>query len=247
MSLHNRNPIALLLALIPSTLAVVVWLNTSSALVCLALWLIVFAMMRQLRALWHPSTLAVVIAAMTAAVSMSLYGQSGGAVLWAWGPAVISQHSLAIAEATAVRVLAIAIPSIVLFRAIDLTRLADALEQTLRLPARAVWGSFAGLRQLELAQEDWRVVQLARRARGVTNRNPVRRAGIALFAVFSLAIERGGELAIAMEARGLGVKPRVPARQMPVQAADWVIVAVGVVIAVAVGWVAMRTGGSIAA
>ena len=245
--LQRRNPIALLFALIAPTLAVVLWLNLASALTCLALWLLVFACTGQLKALWHPAVAAVLIAALTAAVSMTLYGKSSGQVYWSWGPAVISDGSIAIAAATVARVLAIAIPSVVVFRAIDLTRFADALEQTLRLPARAVWGSFAGLRQIELAQNDWHVVRLARRARGVTSRNPIRRSGTALFAMFSLAIERGSELAITMEARGLGVSPRVSARQMPFNAPDWVFVAVGVTIAGVVGWVALTTGGSIAA
>ena len=244
--MERLNPLALLLAVIPSSLAVVAWLNAASALLALALWLIVIVLTGHARALWHASIAAVLVAAATATVSMSLYGRFSGEELWRFGPALVSTGSLEIAGATALRVLAIAIPAVVAFRLIDLTRFADALEQTLRVPARWVWASFAGLRQLELAESDWHVARMARRARGLSGGNPVRRLGSGLVAVFALALERGAELTVTLHARGIDLGRRRPSRPMRWGRVEWLTVGLGAAIGVAVAVVAVAMGGSIA-
>jgi energy-coupling factor transport system permease protein len=111
------------------------------------------------------------------------------------------------------RVLAIGLPALALFITIDTTRLADSLAQTLHLPARFVLGALAGTRLIGLAVEDRRTVTLARRARGVGDRDLFRRAAGTAFSLLVLALRRGSALAIAMEARGFGSPtPRTWAR-----------------------------------
>ncbi|ALX65804.1 energy-coupling factor transporter transmembrane component T family protein [Microbacterium sp. XT11] len=144
------------------------------------------------------------IAAPLSAVTIALYGAQSGEVHVEWLFLRVSDGSLSLAAATAVRVLAIGLPSVVLFVTVDPTDLADDLGQRLRLPARFVIGALAGMRMLGLLADDWRALALARRARGVADQGRVRRALGMAFALFVLAIRRGSSLATAMEARGFG-------------------------------------------
>ena len=128
----------------------------------------------------------------------------------------VSEGSLVLALATTLRVLAIALPSVVLFATVDPTDLADGLGQVLRLPARFVLGALAGLRMVGLFLDDWRALELARRARGVADRGRIRRFLGMAFALLVLSIRRGSKLATAMEARGFGAPgPRTWARESP--------------------------------
>lgn len=238
------NPLALLAALIPSSIAVILWLNPWSSAGALVGWLLVALWIGWIRRLTLPVLGGLTFAALTAAVSMALYGQSSGQVLWEFGPAQVSTGSLEIAFATAIRLLALAVPAVLVFQEIDLTRLADAFEQTLRWSPRVVWGGFAGLRQIELAQSDWQVVSRARRARGIDT--PWRGALVRLYAMFALAIERGGELAVTLEARAIARSGRVPTRPIAWRRRESWCVLAGVLFGVLIGWVAVNTGGSLA-
>lgn len=144
------------------------------------------------------------IAAPLSAVTIALYGATSGTVHVEWLVMRVSDGSLTLAAATAVRVLAIGLPAVVLFVTVDPTDLADDLAQRVRLPARFVVGALAGMRMLGLLVEDWRALALARRARGVADQGRVRRTLGMAFALLVLAIRRGSSLATAMEARGFG-------------------------------------------
>lgn len=144
------------------------------------------------------------IAAPLSAVTLALYGASSGTIYFEWFVMRVSEGSLVLAAATAVRILAIGLPAVVLFVTIDPTDLADDLAQLARIPARFVIGALAGMRMLGLLVEDWRALSLARRARGVADEGRWRRLFGMAFALFVLAIRRGTSLATAMEARGFG-------------------------------------------
>ncbi|TML21008.1 MAG: energy-coupling factor transporter transmembrane protein EcfT, partial [Actinobacteria bacterium] len=80
---------------------------------------------------------------------------------------------LAAALGIALRIPAVALPGIVVFATTDPTDLADALVQNVRLPARFAIGALAAFRLVPLLGEEWRVLALARRARGIdAGRNP---------------------------------------------------------------------------
>lgn len=242
----NNHPFALILALIPASVAVILWFNPVSAAVALLGWVMAALLLGLGRHMRTIAVGAVCIAAIASAVSMALYGRDAGELVWQFGPVTVSDGSINVAFITAIRVLALAIPAVVLFRAIDVTRLADAFEQTAHTPATIVWGSFAGFRQLELARVDWQTVSLSRRARGLARQGRIRNAGEILVAMFALAIERGGELAITMHARGLGVTRRVPARPIRWRTRDSLILLYGILLGILTAMVALQTGGSVA-
>ncbi|MBO0981562.1 energy-coupling factor transporter transmembrane protein EcfT [Microbacterium sp. SD291] len=183
------------------------------------------------------------IAAPLGAVTIALYGVNSGEIHFEWLLMRVSDGSLSLAAATAVRVLAIGLPAVVLFVTVDPTDLADDLAQRLRLPARFVVGALAGMRMLGLLVEDWRALGLARRARGVADQGRIRRALGMAFALFVLAIRRGTSLATAMEARGFGgTGARSWARESVWTWRDTVLVLSSAVIPVVAIWVAVATG-----
>jgi energy-coupling factor transport system permease protein len=119
----------------------------------------------------------------------------------------------------------------VLFVTVDPTDLADGLAQVLRLPARFVLGALAGLRMVGLFIDDWRALELARRARGVADRGRYRRFFGMAFALLVLSIRRGSKLATSMEARGFGAPvERTWARQSRFCGREWVLMAIGAAI-----------------
>lgn len=148
-----------------------------------------------------------------AAVSMALYGQPSGRVWFGWFLVRVTDGSLALAVAVFVRMLALGLSAVLLFGGIDPTDLGDGLAQVLRLPARFVLGAVAGVRMMGLLVDDWRMLGLARRARGLGDTGRLRRWLTMAFALLVLALRRGSRLATAMEARGFGATgPDAPVR-----------------------------------
>lgn len=144
------------------------------------------------------------VIAPVAGVSMLLYAAPGGQVFFSFGFAHISEASIQLALAVSVRVVALGLPTILLFARTDPTEVADALAQVAHLPSRFVLGVLAGTRMLGLFVDDWRTMALARRARGVGDRGALRRLAGMSFVLLVFAVRRGTKLAMAMEARGFG-------------------------------------------
>jgi energy-coupling factor transport system permease protein len=237
------NPVAKLGAalLIAFTLALSVDAVSAGAALLLEAVLLPFAGVGW-RAFWRRSA-AVWIAAPLAGLTIALYGRASGTVYASWLLVQISDGSLHLALVTVLRVLAIALPAVALFATVDPTDLADGLAQVLRLPARFVLGGLAALRLAGLMRDDWRALELARRARGVADRGRLRRfAGLA-FALFVLAIRRGSSLATAMEARGFGGSaPRTWARPSRFGLHEVLLLALSAVIAAAAVIAAVASG-----
>ncbi|MEE2814549.1 MAG: energy-coupling factor transporter transmembrane component T [Actinomycetota bacterium] len=139
-----------------------------------------------------------------AGLSMLLYAEPEGEVLFSFGFAAISEGSIALAVAVTLRVIALGLPTILLFGRTDPTELGDALAQVAHLPSRFVLGALAGARMLGLFLDDWRTMSLARRARGVGDHGALRRFFSMAFVLLVFAVRRGTKLAMAMEARGFG-------------------------------------------
>ena len=148
--------------------------------------------------------LPLVIFAPVAGLSMLLYAEPAGRIYWSWGFATVSEDSVQLAIAVSLRVVALGLPTILLFGRTDPTELADALAQVAKLPSRFVLGVLAGTRMLGLFLDDWRTMGLARRARGVGDRGVLRRFFSMAFVLLVFAVRRGTKLAMAMEARGFG-------------------------------------------
>lgn len=219
------NPAVALIATAVLTVPLLISLDPVSAGVALALELILLPFSGVNWSLLWRRTWPIWVAAPLTALTIALYGRTSGEVFVQWWAIRISEGSLELALATLLRVLAIALPSVVLFVGVDATAFADALSQVLRLPSRFVLGALAGLRLVGLFLADWREIELARRARGVADAGRIRRFFGAAFALFVLSIRRGTTLATAMEARGFGSGvPRTWARPSRVHGVDVVLV-----------------------
>jgi energy-coupling factor transport system permease protein len=153
-------------------------------------------------------TAAVAGAAVLVAITIALYGRGSGTEYLAIGFVRISDGSIGLAIATALRLIAVALPAVVLLTDLDATRLADALGQRLHLPDRFVLAGLAGVRLFEVLGDDWRTIALARRARGVGDSGRIRRLPGQTFTLLVVALRRAVTLATAMEARGLGAPGR---------------------------------------
>ena len=230
------NPVAKLVAAAVLAVCLVLTIDPVSAGVALVLELALFPWLGiPWRTFWR-RTLPVWIAAPLTAFTIALYGRTSGTVHVEFLFVRISDGSLEFALATLLRVLAIALPAVVLFATIDPTDLADGLAQVLRLPPRFVLGALAGVRLMGLAMDDWRSVALARRARGVADRGVVRRFFGQAFTLLVLSLRRASTLATAMEARGFGAPGvRTWARESRWGARDWLLIATGA----AVGGIAL--------
>lgn len=241
--LATLNPVAKLGASVIVTVALLLSIDPVSAGVALILELVLLAFaglpVRTILARTAP----VWIAAPLAGLTTVLYGQLSGTVYVQWWAVEISQGSIGLGAATALRVLAIGLPAVLLFVTIDPTDLADGLAQLLRLPARFVIGGLAGLRLVGLFAEDWRALTLARRARGVAESGAIRRFLGQSFALFVLSLRRGTKLATAMEARGFGASAqRTWARPSVFRARDWAALAVALAVAAVAVTAAIAAG-----
>ncbi|MBF4562288.1 energy-coupling factor transporter transmembrane protein EcfT [Microbacterium sp. VKM Ac-2870] len=225
------NPVAKLAASAVIALPLILTLDWVSAAVALALESVLFVFAGlSWREFWM-RTWPVWLAAPLTAVTIALYGAASGQMYVDWLLVRVSEGSLTLALATFFRVLAVALPSVVLFVTVDPTDLADGLAQLLRLPARFVLGALAGLRMVGLFLDDWRALELARRARGVADRGRIRRFVGMAFALLVLSIRRGSKLATAMEARGFGAPGvRTWARPSRFGRREWLLVMAGAAI-----------------
>ena len=175
-----------------------------------------FTPLRVVRSTWP-----IFLGAPGSALAIILYGKSGGATFWQWGMIHITQRSLDLALATALRILAIGIPAIITVLGIDATDLADAFSQVLHLPDRFVYGGLAGMRLFTVLKDDWAALTASRRSRGLGDENRFKAFMPQAFALLVLSIRRSTTLATAMEARGFGGStPRTHARVSQVRPRD---------------------------
>lgn len=226
------NPVAKLLAAVLLSIALLLSIDWISAAVALGLEGVLLLWGGLSLRLLALRTAPLWVAAPLAGITTVLYGKDSGSVLWQLGFVSVTEGSLSLGVAIALRILAIGLPGIVLFATTDPTDLADGLGQVFRLPARFVLGGLAALRLVGVLIDDWRQLAFARRARGVGDRGRIRRFGGQAFALLVIAVRRGSTLATAMEAKGFGSEiTRSWARPSPFGAREVLLIAVGVGIA----------------
>lgn len=245
--MNNINPLAKLVAALIIGFVLLLSLDpvSSSVALVLEIALLPFSGLSAHR-LWRSLT-PVLIAAPFAGLATLLWGRGGGEVLWAWGPWTVTSGNLLLAITVVIRVVAVVLPSVILFASTDPTDLADALAQLWKLPVRFVYGALAAIRQLSLMGDDWRMLSLTRRARGIAgSRNPVnlvRSLGNRSLSFMVIAIRRGSLLATAMEARGFdGDHPRTWARTSLFTRRDGLFIAGAALIALIAVTAAVLTG-----
>ena len=169
-----------------------------------------------------PAAGPLLVAAPLAGVTMVLYGRPSGETYlrlgWCTSPRARSPSALA----TRPRLVAIALPAVVLLATIDPTDLADGLAQSLRLPGRFVLGALAGLRLVGLFLQDWRALELARAPAGSPTRAGCGGSPGRCWRCWCSRSDGAAELATAMEARGFdGPTARTWARPRPSAAPRW--------------------------
>ena len=242
-AVYRINPVAKFTTSFVLSAVLVLSIDWVSALVALALEFVLFFWAGLSFRTFVRRTLPIWIAAPLGAFTILLYGRPSGETHFQFLLITISDGSIELAIATFLRMLAIGLPAVVLFVTIDPTDLADGLAQVWRLPARFVLGALAGLRLIGLFLDDWRSLELARRARGVADTGKLRRFASQAFALFVLSIRRGTKLATAMEARGFGGETkRTWARESRLRWPDAVLIALGLLVAATAATVSIATG-----
>ncbi|NQX25338.1 ATP-binding cassette domain-containing protein [Curtobacterium sp. VKM Ac-2852] len=237
------QPVASLIGVLALGVCLVLSLDVVSAAVALALELALLPLLRLPVRTLLLRLAPVLVAVPLTAVSIALYGRPSGREWFDLGFAHVTDGSLTLALATALRVVAVGVPAIALFVRVDPTDLADGLAQVLQLPARFVLGALAAVRMMTLLVDDWRQLAMARRARGLADSGRLRRGATMAFALLVLALRRATTLAVAMESRGFGAPGRRTwARVARFAGPEWAMVAVLVGIGVVSIAVAVSVG-----
>jgi energy-coupling factor transport system permease protein len=229
--LARRNPVAKLGAALLFSLPLIATLDPLTPAIGVAIELAVLPLFgvgyrAVARRAW-PLTLA----AGGVVVAMVLFAASRtGDLLFALGPFDITTGVVSSALGLVLRIFAVALPGIIVFATTDPTDLADALVQNARAPDRFAIGALAAFRLVPLLGQEWQMLSLARRARGIdAGRNPLavlRLFGSTAFALLVGALRRGGRLAVAMDARGFDSgQPRTYARRQVFTGADAALLA----------------------
>jgi energy-coupling factor transport system permease protein len=174
--------------------------------------------------------LPLLVAAFAIAVLNTLLAPHQKGLLVQIGPVALGQATMLEGAAVGLRIVGIAVAGVLALATIEPTDLADGLVQHLHAPPRFALGALASLRMLPVLADEWRLIGLARRARGMeAGRNPLVAVQLAtgrLFTLLVAAIRRGTRLALAMDARGFGERPcRTVARPRDVVRADWLLIA----------------------
>ena len=241
--LEKANPLSLLGAALIPAIALLSTIDLVSAGVAVAFVLAGLPLVARGVSRLGLRMLPVVLASGFSAITIALYGETSGAMFFEWGLIQVSEGSLSLALATALRIIAIGAPAVLLFSQVDATRFADALAQQARAPENFVVGGLAGLRLLDVVAGDREVREWMVRSRGRGDRGVLRRVASVAFTTFVLAIRRSHTLAMAMEARAFGLhSSRTHFRTSLFPARDYLWIAGGAVVgALSVG-AALLTG-----
>jgi energy-coupling factor transport system permease protein len=187
------------------------------------------------------------LAALTVGILNTLLApQQSGATLRI-GPLVIGSDNAVTGIGLGLRLMGIAYSGVLALATTDPTDLADSLIQQLRFSPRFAVGALAGARLLPILADEWQILSLARRARGVqAGRSPIAAVRLLfgqLLGLLVAAVRRATRLATAMESRGFGALAcRTIARPLAVGRGDWLLLAgaaglgvVAIVVSVALG------------
>jgi len=230
-ALARRNPLAKLAAALVFSFTLIATLDPVTPAIAIAVELALLPLFGiSYRALGRRAW-PLLLSAAGIVLTLTLFaGERTGATLVGLGPILVTTGVLNTAFGLGLRVIAVALPSVIVFATTDPTDLADALIQNVKASPRFAIGALAAFRLVPLLAQEWQLISMARRARGVdAGRSPVAKLRLFASTAFALlvgAIRRGTRLATAMDARGFdsGV-PRTVARRQRFGAADAVLIA----------------------
>ncbi|MGW0434330.1 energy-coupling factor transporter transmembrane component T family protein [Micromonospora sp. NPDC003197] len=228
--LARRNPVAKLAAALLFSFTLIATVDPVAPAVAIAIELAVLPLFGIRYGTLARRSWPVLASALGIVLTMVLFAaERTGPILVTAGPIVVTTGVLATALGLALRMVAVALPGVLVFATTDPTDLADALIQNAKAPARFAIGALAAFRLVPLLAAEWQMISMARRARGVdAGRNPVAKLRLFVSTAFALlvgAIRRGTRLATAMDARGFDAgTPRTNARQQRFTAADTALI-----------------------
>jgi len=237
--LARRNPVAKLAAALVFSCLLIATLDPVAPAIAIAVELAVLPLFGVRYRVLARRAWPLLIGAVGIVVTLVLFAaERDGRVLVEAGPAVVTTGVLMTALGLVLRMLAVALPGVIVFATTDPTDLADALIQNAKAPPRFAIGALAAFRLVPLLGQEWQMISMARRARGVdAGHNPVARLrlfGSTAFALLVGAIRRGTRLAVAMDARGFDAgTPRTVARQQHFTTADTLLVLAAALLAAA--------------
>ncbi|MDO3701956.1 energy-coupling factor transporter transmembrane component T [Micromonospora sp. C28SCA-DRY-2] len=229
--LARRNPVAKLAAALVFSFIMIATLDPVAPAIAVAAELAVLPLFGVRFRVLARRAWPLLLGAVGILVTLVLFAaERSGRVLVEAGPAVVTSGVLLTALGLVLRMFAVALPGVIVFATTDPTDLADALIQNAKAPARFAIGALAAFRLVPLLGQEWQMISLARRARGVdAGRNPLARLRLFVSTAFALlvgAIRRGTRLAVAMDARGFDADtPRTVARRQRFGAADVLLIA----------------------
>ncbi|MEH0845904.1 energy-coupling factor transporter transmembrane component T [Micromonospora sp. CPCC 205711] len=235
--LARRNPVAKLAAALVFTFVLVATLDPVAPAIAIAVELAVLPLFGIRYRVLARRALPLLASGLGILVTLVLFAADrSGPVLLDAGPLLVTQGVLVTALGLVLRTFAVALPGVIVFATTDPTDLADALIQNAKAPARFALGALAAFRLVPLLGQEWQMIAMARRARGVdAGRNPVAKLRLFISTAFALlvgAIRRGTRLAVAMDARGFDAgTPRTVARRQHFGRADWLLIAAAAVLA----------------
>ncbi|MER7418703.1 energy-coupling factor transporter transmembrane component T [Micromonospora peucetia] len=228
--LARRNPVAKLVAALVFSFVLIATLDPVAPAIAIAVELAVLPLFGvRLRVLARRAW-PLLVGAVGVVVTLVLFAaERSGRVLVDAGPVVVTSGVLLTALGLVLRMFAVALPGVIVFATTDPTHLADALIQNAKAPARFAIGALAAFRLVPLLGQEWQMISMARRARGVeTGRNPLAKLRLFTSTAFALlvgAIRRGTRLAVAMDARGFDAgTSRTVARRQRFGAADGLLI-----------------------
>ena len=235
--LARRNPVAKVAAALVFSFALVATLDPVAPALAIAIELAVLPLFGIRYRVLARRAWPLLASAGGILVALVLFAADrSGRVLVEAGPLLVTSGVLITALGLVLRMLAVALPGVIVFATTDATDLADALIQNTRAPARFAIGALAAFRLVPLLEQEWETISMARRARGVdAGRNPLAKLRLFVSTAFALlvgAIRRGIRLAVAMDARGFDAgTPRTVARRQRFTAGDALLIARAAVLA----------------
>lgn len=235
--LARRNPVAKLAAALLFSFTLVATLDPVAPAIAIAIELAVLPFFGVRYGVLARRAWPLLLGAVGIVVTLVLFAaEREGRLLVEAGPVVVTSGVLFTALGLVLRMLAVALPGVIVFATTDPTDLADALIQNAKAPPRFAIGALAAFRLVPMLGQEWQMISMARRARGVdAGRNPLARLRLFVSTGFGLlvgAIRRGTRLAVAMDARGFDAGgPRTVARRQRFTVADGLLMLAAVVLA----------------
>lgn len=207
--LRRANPVAKLVATLVLLVALFVSLDAVTAAIILAALLALTPVSGlPITLLLARGRLIVLLAIAVGAFNVLFAAEQLGPTVLMIGPIEVGAQTLANGVGLALRLVAIFLAGVLATATSDPTEIADSLVQQARVSPRFAIGVLAALRLVPMLAREWRIIGLARRARGVeAGRSPVgaiRLVAGRVMALLVAAIRRSSRMAVAMEARGFG-------------------------------------------